>query len=148
GYDELTGSKKEEVLPNLVSHLGLQAAKHAKLIVTCRPGTVKEEEQIAYFGFKDQLQTYHVLPFNTNQLLTYLQEQLSWDDATKAEYKRKLQDSKAVQEVLRNPFVLYLLRQSWGTLSHTPFEALTRWRIYEGSIRHAITTNAHLLEKQ
>jgi len=145
GYDELGLEGKAEELPNLVNHLGIQGVVDAKLIVTCRPNTVDAEKLHERFNFNGQLQTYHFLPFSIDQLLKYLKEQLSWEEETKAEYKKTLQNSKSVREVLRNPFILYLLKQSWETLSKEPLDELTRWKIYEGFVKHFITTQSSLL---
>jgi hypothetical protein len=38
---------------------------------------------------------------------------LAWDEATHRAYQAKLQGSAELRAVLRNPFVLYLLWQSW-----------------------------------
>jgi len=146
-YDELQLEEKQAP-GNLVKHLGLLEYPKAKLIVTCRPNTVKPENLQGRFNFNGELQAYHFLPFSINQLLGYLKEQLSWEDETKEDYRRTLQSSKSVREVLRNPFVLYLLKQSWKTLSQEPLNQLNRWRIYEGSVRHSITIQRSLLSLQ
>jgi len=145
GYDEL---QMDGNPANLVKHLGLSVYPNAKLIVTCRPNTVKSENLYGCFNFNDELQVCHFLPFSINQLLGYLKEQLSWEDETVAKYQNKLQSSKSVREVLRNPFVLYLLKQSWKTLSQEPLDQLTRWKIYEGFVKHSITTQSFLLSPQ
>jgi serine/threonine protein kinase len=77
GYDELGADEGEEDTPNLIHHLGLQEAAHAKLIITCRPTTVVRDEQEARFSFHGKLTTRHFLPFNIDQLLTYLKNELS-----------------------------------------------------------------------
>jgi len=144
GYDELH-MDKDEKLVNLVDHLGLSDYPNVKLIVTCRPKTVDAAQLYERFNFDSKLQTYHFLPFSIDQLLGYLKTQLSWSDETQAAYKETLQSSKSVREVLRNPFVLYLLKQSWKTLSEQPLDKLTRWKIYEGFVEHSITTQRSLL---
>jgi len=145
GYDEI---QMDGSPANLIKHLGLSGYPNAKLIVTCRPNTVKPENLYGCFNFNDELQVCHFLPFSLEQLLGYLKEQLSWEAETLVEYKRTLQSSKSVREVLRNPFVLYLLKQSWKTLSQEPLDTLTRWKIYEGFVKHSITTQCLLLTSQ
>jgi WD40 repeat protein/ankyrin repeat protein/serine/threonine protein kinase len=136
GYDELSLSKKDTVLPNLVSQLGLSGAANAKLIVTCRPNTVEAAELASRFSFNGRLETRYFLPFSLEQLLTYLKRELSWEESIHTEYKKTLKDAESVRTVLRNPFVLYLMRKSWETVSKKPFNRLNRWQIYEGFVEH------------
>ena len=144
GYDEC---RMEEGQPgNLVDHLGLPPG--AKLIVTCRPDTVPEEQLRERFGFKGQLRTCHYLSFNSSQLLAYLKEHLGWDEATHRQYQAKLQGSADMRAALRNPFVLYLLWQSWETVSKQPLEQLTRSQIYAGFIEHMVNAGRSLLDKE
>jgi tetratricopeptide (TPR) repeat protein/serine/threonine protein kinase len=144
GYDELM----DKLPVNLVEHLGLSKYLNAKLIVTCRPKTADLKDLYERFNFSGQLKMYHFLPFSIDQLLEYLKKQLFWGAETEAEYRRTLQNSSSVREVLRTPFVLYLLKKSWRTLSQEPFDQLTRWKIYEGFVKHSITTQCSLLAPQ
>jgi WD40 repeat protein/serine/threonine protein kinase len=144
GYDELGGGEKDK-LPNLVQHLGLQDHPHAKVIVTCRPNTVEAGELGNRFSFNGKLETRYFLPFSVEQLLKYLKNELSWSAETHDEYKKTLADAGSVREVLRNPFVLHLMRQSWETISKKPLNLLNRYQIYEGSIEHTLTSQKMLL---
>jgi len=146
GYDEL--QMDVENLTNLPKILGRSEYPNAKLIVTSRPNTIDKEKLEERFSFNNKLESYHFLPFNIDQLLGYLKEQLAWEEETKANYKRTLQSSKSLREVLRNPFVLYLLKESWATLSQEPINQLTRWKIYEGFVRHCITIPSSLFSPQ
>jgi len=112
GYDELASSEKAEELPNLVNHLGLGEVVNAKLIVTCRPSTVRASELESRFSFNRKLETRHFLPFKVDQLLTYLKNELFWDDVLHDEYKKTLENAESVRTVLRNPFVLNLMKES------------------------------------
>jgi WD40 repeat protein/serine/threonine protein kinase len=148
GYDELGGGEKAKVLPNLVHHLGLQVYPNAKMIVTCRPNTVERSGLEDQFSFNGKLETRYFLPFSIDQLLTYLKNELSWSPETHSEYKKTLAEAEAVRTVLRNPFVLHLLRASWETISKKPLNRLNRWQIYEGFIDHIINTQKSLLPEK
>ncbi len=143
GYDEC--AIEEENPGNLASHLGLPAG--ARLIVTCRPGTVPEDQQEERLALARQLQSCHYLSFGTDQLLSYLKQHLVWDEATHRGYQTKLQDAAELRAVLRNPFVLYLLWQSWETVSRKPLEQLTRSAIYEGFIEHTVNSGKGMVEE-
>jgi ankyrin repeat protein/serine/threonine protein kinase len=143
GYDELGGG----ALSNLVSHLGLSAYPHAKVIVTCRPHIIERNKQDDIFSFNGKLETRYFLSFSVEQLLTYLQKELSWSPETYNAYKKTLAEAEAVRTVLRNPFVLYLLGKSWETVSKKPLNRLNRFQIYEGFIEHIIGTQKLLLSK-
>jgi len=147
GYDELGLEGKAEALPNLVNHLGLQGVVNAKLIVTCRPNTVERNELEARFSFSGKLETRHFLPFSIDQLLTYLKNELSWDDELHDEYKKTLENAESVRTVLRNPFVLHLMKESWETVSKRSLNRLNRWHIYEGFIEHIFKTQSSLLSE-
>jgi serine/threonine protein kinase len=142
GYDEL---QMDEEPINLVDHVGLAAYDNIKLVVTCRPNTVDAKLLYERFNFKGNLETYYFLPFSLDQLLGYLKEQLSWGEETLGAYKKTLENSKSVREVLRNPFVLYLLKESWEIVSQRPLNKLTRFQIYEGFVEHAVTAGRSLL---
>ena len=142
GYDEC---RFDDNAPgNLALHLGLPA--DARLIVTCRPDTVPQDQQQERFAFESRLQSCHYLSFNTSQLLAYLKQHLAWDEATYRGYEAKLRASADLRAALRNPFVLYLLWQSWETVSRKPLEGLSRPDIYEGFIEHMVNTRQSLLE--
>ena len=145
GYDEL---QLDAEPTNLVEHLGLLGMCDAKLIVTCRPNTVKKSAQETRFGFNGALTTRHFLPFSLDQLLGYLQKELSWEEKVYQEYKETLADAETVRTVLRNPFVLHLFRESWETLSQRPLAQLNRWQIYEGFIDHSVKSGEALLSKK
>ena len=142
GYDEL---QNDEEPTNLVEHLGLPEAGHPKLIVSCRPRTVEQSAQKSRFGFNGVLTTRHFLPFSLDQLLGYLQKELSWEEKVYQDYKNTLGNAESVRTVLRNPFVLQLFKQSWETLSKRPLDQLNRWQIYEGFIEHIIQANKAFL---
>ena len=145
GYDELQSDAEPT---NLVEHLGLPALGHPKLIVSCRPRTVEQRAQGARFGFKGALTTRHFLPFSLDQLLAYLQQELSWDEKVYQDYKNTLGGAESVRIVLRNPFVLHLFRESWETLSKRSLTQLNRWQIYEAFIEHSIKAQQLLLSKK
>ena len=142
GYDEL---QLDADPMNLVEHLELLALGHPKLIVTCRPRTVEQSTQGARFGFNGALTTRHFLPFSLDQLLDYLQKELSWEEKVCQDYKNTLGSAESVRTVLRNPFVLQLFKQSWETLSKRPLDQLNRWQIYEGFMEHILQANKTLL---
>ena len=144
GYDECRF--EEETPGNLARHLSLPL--DAKLIVTCRPGTVPKDQVEERFAFQGQLQSCHYLSFNPGQLLAYLKQHLGWDEATHRGYEAKLQGAAELRAVLRNPFVLYLLWQSWETISKKPLEGLTRADIYDGFIEHMVSSQQRLLEDE
>jgi WD40 repeat protein/serine/threonine protein kinase len=148
GYDELGGEKdKDKALPNLVHHLGLSAYPHAKMIVTCRPSTVEHSGLEGRFSFNGKLETRYFLPFSVEQLLTYLKNELSWEQESYDEYKKTLAEVESVRTVLRTPFVLHLMKGSWGTVSKKPLNRLSRYQIYEGFIEHTIKTQKSLLSE-
>ena len=100
-----------------------------------------EETQLTNrFAFQGQLETRYFLPFNVKQVLGYLQDRLSWTEETHQQYQDKLKNTPAIRTVLRNPFVLSLLVQSWETISKQDFKQLNRWMIYEGFVTHWLTT--------
>jgi tetratricopeptide (TPR) repeat protein/tRNA A-37 threonylcarbamoyl transferase component Bud32 len=144
GYDECRF--EEEAPGNLARHLGLPL--DAKLIVTCRPGTVPKDQVEERFAFQGRLQSCHYLSFNTGQLLAYLKQHLGWDEATHRGYEAKLQGAAELRAALRNPFVLYLLWQSWETISKKLLEGLTRADIYDGFIEHMVSSLQGLLENE
>ena len=131
---------------NLVEHLGLLG--NTKLIVTCRPNTVKQSAHGTRFGFNGALTTRHFLPFNLDQLLGYLKNELSWEEKVYQDYKNTLGSAESIRTVLRNPFVLHLFRESWAILSKRPLDQLNRWQIYEGFIEHSIQSSKALLPKK
>ena len=138
GYDEL----QLDVEPtNLVEHLGLLGMGNTKLIVSCRPNTVEKSALESRFGFNGALTTRYFLPFSLDQLLGYLQKELSWEEKVYQDYKNTLGAAESVRTVLRNPFVLHLFRESWETLSKRPLNQLNRWQIYEGFIEHILQVN-------
>ena len=145
GYDEL---QLDEAPMALVEHLGLQEAVGFKLIVTCRPNTVEKSALESRFGFNGALTTCYFLPFSLGQLLGYLQKELSWDEKVYEDYQKTLGDAETVKTVLRNPFVLYLFKQSWNTLSKKPLHQLNRWQIYEGFMAHVLQVQQPLLAKE
>ena len=144
GYDEL---QLDEAPTALVEHLGLQDLGGSKLIVTCRPHTVEKSAQGARFGFNGALTTRHFLPFSLDQLLGYLQKELSEDEQVYQDYKNTLGGAESIRTVLRNPFVLHLFRESWETLSQRPLGQLNRWQIYEAFIEHTLQSQKTLLSK-
>lgn len=141
GYDECRLQPDQP--QNLGKRLGLP--EDAKLIVTCRPYVVKDEELGERFACNARLQTRHILPLNFGQLLNYLHDRLAWDAATHAQYRARFLQSSQLREVLRNPFVLYLLWQSWETVSKQPLERLTRAQVYAGFIVHLVDRGSGLL---
>lgn len=144
GYDECRFDPRQA--DNLAQHLSLPA--EAKLIVTCRSDAVPEDQQRPRFAFNGKLQSCHYLSFNTSELLAYLKQHLAWDDIAHRSYEARLQSSAELRSALRNPFVLYLLWQSWEKVSKKPLEQLTRSDIYEGFIEHMVTSQQDLLEDE
>ena len=142
GYDECRID--DQAPANLAQHLGLPPG--ARLIVTCRPGTVPQDQVRERFAWQGKLQSCHYLSFDTGRLLAYLKQHLAWDDATCRSYEARLQGSAEIRAVLRNPFVLYLLWQSWETVSNKPLESLTRSDIYESFIEHMANNGQGLLD--
>lgn len=100
------------------------------------------------FAFQGRLQSCHYLSFNTSELLAYLKQHLGWNNATHRRYEAKLQGSAELRAVLRNPYVLHLLWQSWETVSRKPLEGLTRADIYDGFIEHMVRSQQGLLEDE
>ena len=145
GYDEL---QLDAEPTNLVEHLGLLETEHFKLTVTCRPNTVEKSALESRFGFNGALTICHFLPFSLDQLLAYLQKELSWNEKVYHDYQKTLADAEAVRTILRNPFVLHLFRESWTTLSKRPLWELNRWQIYEAFIEHILQTNKSFLSKK
>ena len=88
------------------------------------------------------------MPFNIDQILTYLRQERAWDEVFYENYKKSLAEAKAVRTVLRSPFVLHLFRQSWEALAQTPLNQLNRWQIYEGFIAHILKLQQPLLSKR
>ena len=144
GYDECRID--DQAPANLGQHLGLPPG--ARLIVTCRPGTVPRDQVQQRFAWQGKLQSCHYLSFGTSQLLAYLKQHLAWDDATCRSYEARLQGSAEIRAVLRNPFLLYLLWQSWETVSKKPLESLTRSDIYESFIEHMVNSQQGLLDEK
>ena len=85
------------------------------------------------------------MPFNIKQVLGYLNDCLNWKEETRKKYQETLTNTPAVRTVLRNPFVLSLLVQSWETIAKQDFNRLNRWKIYEGFVAHWLTTRQTLL---
>ena len=145
GYDEL---QLDAEPTNLVEHLGLSEIGHSKLIVTCRPQTVRKSELASRFGFKGALAIRYFLPFRLDQLLSYLQQERSGEEAVYQEYQKTLENTESVRTVLRNPFVLHLFRESWEALSQRPLRQLNRWQIYESFIAHRLAVQQPLLSEK
>ena len=148
GYDEC----QVDILPqNLCDQLGINThvlqERTFKILVTCRPDIVPQIELAKRFGLKDQLETKYFLPFKLEQMLTYLKDQMGWDEATCKVYEQTLKEATQLRSVLRNPFVLQLFVQSWETLSQkeTELNRLNRWKIYEGFVEHWLKTQRYLL---
>ena len=145
GYDEL---QLDEKPTNLVEHLGLSEAGYTKLIVTCRPNTVEKSALESRFSFNGALTTRYFLPFSLDQLLSYLQQERSGEEAVYQDYQKILENTESIRTVLRNPFVLHLFRESWQILSQRPLAQLNRWQIYEASIEHSIQDQEALLSEK
>ena len=141
GYDELSGIPFE----NLPEQLGLSSFPNAKLIVTSRHSAIKAGEEAARFGLEGALTTYYLLPLPLNTLLAALEERLGWQLQQKEDCAKRLQESPSLRVALRNPFVLNLFVQSWDTLAQEDFNKLSRVGIYEGFIRHWLTSQQDLL---
>ena len=109
-----------------------------KLLVTCRPNTVSTHELKTRFAYDNQLTVRYFLPFRLEQVLDYLQEQLTWTKEMYLGYQKTLEEAQQLKTVLRNPFVLSLLVQSWETLSKEALPTLTRSQIYEHFVAHAM----------
>jgi len=145
GYDEL---QMDEEPFNLVERLGLSNDDKIKIIVSCRPDAVDSNFLGKRFSFKGNLQIYYFLPFRFDQIVSYLKNELSWNECEAAQAEKALQNFKSTREVLRNPFMLYLLKQSWKTVFKQPLDKLNRWKIYEGFVNHLITTQCTLLSSK
>lgn len=141
GFDECRLRQGEAT--NLATRLGLPS--DAKLIVSCRPHLFSEEELFARFACAERLLIRHALPFHIDQLLDYLHERLGWNAATRAQYRARLMQSTELRETLRNPFMLYLLAQSWDKVGKQPLEQLTRSQIHAGFVTHLIEHGKGLL---
>ena len=145
GYDEC----QLDVLPqNLCAQLGLIQETSVKILVTCRPNTVERLQLSDRFALHGQLEVRYFLPFNFDQVLTYLNDRLGWGEATRNDYIKKLNEADKLRTVLRNPFVLQLFVQSWETLAQKEFKQLNRSDIYEGFIQHWIHTQQGLLSDE
>lgn len=142
GYDEC----QQDIAPqNLAVQLGIPVQATVKLVVTCRSETVDPPQLNNRFALQGQLETRYFLPFNIKQVLNYLNDRLAWAEDTRKKYQETLSNISAVRTVLRNPFVLSLLVQSWETIAKQDFNQLNRWRIYEGFVAHWLTTRQTLL---
>ncbi len=142
GYDEC----QADVVPqNLPDQLGLHQFPNAKLVVTCRPNTVPSLELKNQFAVNNNLVVRYFLPLNLSQLLDYLKTNLCWDTQTHAHYQEKFQQSHTLRSVLRNPFVLSLLVQSWETVKERDLNQLSRWQVYDGFIEHWLKQQKDLL---
>ena len=158
GYDECQLDMEPQ---NLCAQLGIavQASGNTpviKILVTCRPNTVPELQLKERFGLaqsnRKELEVRYFLPFNFDQIVTYLKDRLGWDEPTKAFYTAKLNQTEKLRTVLRNPFVLQLFVQSWETLvtsssGEKVFENLNRSKIYVGFIAHWLRTQQGLLDE-
>ena len=142
GYDEC---QQDMASQNLAAQLGIPAQASVKLIVTCRSETVEQNQLSNRFAFQGQLETRYFLPFNIKQVVSYLNDRLSWTESRRKKYQKTLSNTPAVRTVLRNPFVLSLLVQSWETIAKQDFNRLNRWKIYEGFVTHWLTTQQTLL---
>ena len=80
GYDEC---QADSVPQNLAAQLGIPVQPQVKLIVTCRPETVEQSQLHNRFAFQGQLQTRYFLPFHIKQVLSYLNDRLSWPEDTR-----------------------------------------------------------------
>ncbi len=137
GYDEL----QSDIAPqNLPTQLGLGAFPRAKLIVTSRRSAIVVGEETAVFSAGGRMTAYYLLPLPLSHMLTALEQRLQWRPEERENYAKRLQETSTLRIALRNPFVLNLFIQSWETLSRQDFSTLTRVRIYEGFIRHWLTT--------
>ena len=169
GYDECQLDSEPQ---NLCTQLGIvhqSSGEHpsVKVVVTCRPNTVPELQLKERFGLslsrdpgdrQKALEVRYFLPFNFDQIVTYLTDRLGWDESTQNTYAQKLKTTEKLREVLRNPFVLQLFVQSWETLipaeasdpnpsNKDLFETLNRSKIYQGFIAHWLKTQHGLLDK-
>ena len=145
GYDEC---HQDDVPQNLAEQLGIPDDAKVKLLVTCRPNTVKFSELKNRFAFRETLAVRYFLPFNITQMLQYLTAQLSWEgeeNKIRNDYHSKLKDSQNLRTVLRNPFVLQLFVKSFETISQKDFNCLNRSGIYESAVEHWLTSRSLLL---
>jgi WD40 repeat protein/serine/threonine protein kinase len=142
GYDECQADVEPQNLPQ---QLGLHNYPNAKLLVTSRPHIVNELELSNRFASNNNLVVRYFLPFSIHQLLNYLKINLYWNDKNYSDYQEKLQQSRQLRTVLRNPFVLSLLVQSWETVKEKDFSQLTRWQIYQGFVEHWLNQKKNLL---
>jgi len=145
GYDEC---QEGIILQNLPEQMGINLLPHVKLVVTCRLDTIKSSMQSAHFALNGRLTIRYFLPFHVHQMLRYLKNALQWDKKTYELYQEMLDKTTELRQVLRNPFVLSLLVQSWETISkkdQKDFDQLNRWQIYQGFTEHWIKHQQFLL---
>ncbi len=150
GYDECQADEAFNQHPqNLSEQLGIPPDANIKLFVTCRPDTVEFSALKERFECKNTLEVKYFLPFNIEQLLQYLNDNLGWTAEEKAGYQVKLTNSAELRTVLRNPFVLMMMAQSWSTAikNHPYLNNLNRWKIYESAVEHWLLNHQQLLSK-
>jgi len=142
-YDECQADIPPENLPK---QMGLNDLPHVKLLVTCRSNTVENSALSARFALNGRLTVRYFLPFHTQQMLCYLKESLNWAPDTYQHYQEIIIKATELRQVLRNPFVLSLLVQSWETtVSKKDLTQLNRWQIYQGFTEHWIKSRQFLL---
>jgi len=144
GYDEC----QIDITPqNLPEQMGLNQLTHVKLLVTCRLDTVESSMLSARFVLNGRLTTRYFLPFHIHQMLRYLKNALQWDKKTYEQYQETISKATELRQILRNPFVLSLLVQSWETISQNKKDLtqLNRWQIYQGFTEHWIKHQQFLL---
>ncbi len=141
GYDEC----KDKSTENLGHLLGLDDYPNAKLLVSCRLDTVEVSSLKSHFALKENLSICYFLPFRITQMLDYLGNGLEWSLEERESYKKRFEKAPLLRSILRNPFVLNLLVQSWETVTQKDFEKLDRWQIYQGFIEHWLGTQKNLL---
>eukprot|EP01124_Arcella_intermedia_P003567 TRINITY_DN11970_c0_g1_i1.p1 TRINITY_DN11970_c0_g1~~TRINITY_DN11970_c0_g1_i1.p1 ORF type:complete len:986 (-),score=271.05 TRINITY_DN11970_c0_g1_i1:8-2743(-) len=138
GFHELGYSESVDI----VSHLGIPKNTKLKVLVTCRLNVIDRKDYQKVFGPNNKMNVYRLVPFSNGQIFNYLQNELHWSDKRKSNYQKLITSSENLLSFFRNPFILYLMKESWEQLQ---FGNLNRIKIYNAYITHIIQSKSTLL---
>lgn len=112
GYDECTvlksdsmvlGNNSKSTFTNICETLGIKdslalssTSPSFKLVISCRPETVKHADLASTFSFSGNFQVFHFLSFNLEQMTEYPSLQLGWDEEVHSYYKNKIHEQKCM----------------------------------------------------
>jgi hypothetical protein len=105
-------------------------------------------------GGSTALVVRYLMPFNITQVLDYMQKSLGWNSTSRQEFGEVVNEADTLRVVLRNPFVLRMLVQSWPLVSQKVDSSQAKWRsvtrdsIYRAFVQHWLDQSCSLLDSK